>query len=64
MVEDQEIQALKERIIRLETKIDMLTQFNPNKQERPFLLNAIIGFVGTFCTIILIIFLLIILQKL
>ena len=33
MTEDQEIQALKERLIRLEAKFDMLTQCNQNKQD-------------------------------
>jgi capsular polysaccharide biosynthesis protein len=55
MAEDQEIQALKERIIILETKIDMLSQ---SSKERPFLINVLIGFIVTLGFILLISFLL------
>jgi hypothetical protein len=55
LAEDQEIQALKERLIRLETKIDMLTQ---TSRERPFLMNVFIGFAVTLGFIMLMAFVL------
>jgi hypothetical protein len=48
LAEDQEIHALKERIIRLESKIDMLNQ---SSSERPFLMNVFIGFAGFAVTL-------------
>jgi hypothetical protein len=41
LAEDQEIHALKEQIISLEPKINMLNQ---SSRERPFLMNVFIGF--------------------
>ncbi|MBW7452481.1 hypothetical protein ACFOLF_26390 [Paenibacillus sepulcri] len=50
MAEDQEIQALKERIIILETKIEML---DSKEHERPFWVNVLIGFAVTLGFILL-----------
>ncbi|MFX3635300.1 MAG: hypothetical protein ACE3L7_17550 [Candidatus Pristimantibacillus sp.] len=40
----EEIYALKERIIRLEAQVDMLNQYNHKAKETPFWKNFMVGF--------------------
>ncbi|MBP1993189.1 hypothetical protein [Paenibacillus eucommiae] len=52
MNEKQEIQALKERIFALETKVDRLSE---SSKERPFLINVLVGFVVVLVLILVVI---------
>lgn len=54
----EEIYALKERIIRLEAQVDMLNQYNHKAKESPFWMNFMVGFAVVFMSIILLAFLL------
>ncbi|NOV00287.1 hypothetical protein [Paenibacillus planticolens] len=51
-MDDKEIQELKERLIRVETKVDMMIN-NSDVNERPFWVNFAIGFVVVFGVVIL-----------
>ncbi|TXK83461.1 hypothetical protein [Paenibacillus sp. N3.4] len=53
MMDDKEIQVLKERLIRVETKVDMLIN-NNYVHERPFWVNFLIGFIAVFGVIMLV----------
>ncbi|OAS18905.1 hypothetical protein [Paenibacillus oryzisoli] len=51
-MDEKEIQELKERMIRVETKIDMMIN-NKNVQERPFWVNVLIGFLVVFLGLVI-----------
>ncbi len=48
---EQDIQDIKERLIRLESKVDLLVSQQVEVKERPLWLTFIIGFVVVFFSI-------------